>query len=162
MNYISLKSCGSEDFSGFSVTLAVSGCSHMCKGCWAKDSWKSSFGQPFDETAYQTLAEALAKPFINNLVIQGGDGLFHKNVADTLTLCRRVKSKLPEKNIVLFTGYTYEQLQNDLLRQPILSTIDYLVDGKFERELSKNPPPFRGSSNQVIHKLENGVSVGQH
>lgn len=161
MNYMVVNKCSSVDFKGISVVLAVAGCSHKCNSCWVKSAgwWKHTSGQPFDEDAYQELYEAASKPYISNVVIQGGDGLFHKNVHDTIKLCQRLRYDLPDRKIVLFTGYTLEQIQNDLLRQPILDTIDVLIDGKFEIGLSKNPPPFRGSSNQRVIHLENGIPV---
>jgi len=99
-------------------------------------------------------------PFINNVVIQGGDILFHKNVQEGITLCRRLKKDLPDKDIVVFTGYLCSEIKNDLLRSPILDTIDYLMDGKFEHD-KPTTKPFRGSDRQILHKLLNGVSVEQ-
>lgn len=158
MNYISINNCNSEDYLGFSVTLAVSGCSHKCKGCWAVSSWNRNTGSPFTEETYQELYRELNQSFISNLVIQGGDGMFSANYQDTINLCRRIKQELPDIRIVLFTGYTLSQLQNDLLRSPILDTIDILIDGKYEKD-NPTKKPFRGSGNQCRYKLEKGVAT---
>lgn len=66
-----------------------------------------------------------------------------------------VGKELPDKTIWLYTGYTLGQLQNDLLRQPILVEIDILVDGKYEKD-KPTKKPFRGSSNQYIYELKDG------
>lgn len=161
MNYAALINASCVDFHGWSTVLQLSGCSHACEGCFNRDAWKSSFGKPFDAAAYEELYLAASKPYIDSIVLQGGDGLFHKNVPDTIRLCQRLRKELPDKRIVLFTGYTLWQIQQDLLREPILSLIDVLVDGKFVQSLSQNPPPWRGSSNQRIYHLSQGVVVGQ-
>ncbi len=161
MNYVSILPCSTSDYRGISVVISLSGCSHACEGCWAKEAWKSSFGKPFDAAAYEELYLAASKPYVSNIVLQGGDGLFYKSVPDTIRLCQRLRKDLPSKRIVLFTGYTLSQIQNDLLREPILSLVDVLVDGKFEQSLSQNPPPFRGSSNQRVLLLKDGIVVGE-
>lgn len=133
----------------------------MCKGCFNKAAWKSSYGQPFIEDTYQELLEAARKPFIDQVVLQGGDSLYRKNIKNTITLCQRLNKDLG-KPIVLFTGYTYEQIKEDLILQQILPLINYLVDGKFMQELSANPPPYRGSCNQILHTLSEGISIEQN
>lgn len=161
---MSISRCSTSDFRGISVILQVAGCSHKCEGCFVKSSgwWKHNAGQPFTEDSYQELYEAVSKSYNDNIVIQGGDLMYHRNVQEGIKLCQRLRKELPDKNIVLFTGYTYNQLRNDLLRCEVLNHIDYLVDGKFDRSQSKNPPPWRGSHNQVIHTLINGISVEQN
>jgi len=160
MNYMNLIESSCVDFTGWSTVLQVSGCAHKCKGCFAKASHNKNSGSLFDEDAYQELYTAASKPYISNIVMQGGDMMFSANYKEGIALCRRLKKELPDKNIVLFTGYTYEQLQNDLLRQSCLFTIDYLMDGKYEQD-NPTTKPFRGSANQILHKIVKGVSVEQ-
>ena len=69
------------------------------------------------------------------------------------------KALFPEKDIWLYTGYTFESLQHS----PLLSLIDVVVDGMYmedERDISL---AFRGSRNQRIinvpASLEAGVCV---
>lgn len=162
MNYSSLIKTSCVDFTGWSVVLQVTGCSFRCKGCFNPKAQNPKYGQLFTEDSYQELYEAASKSYIDNIVIQGGDLMYHRNVAGGIRLCQRLRKELPDKNIVMFTGYTYNQLRNDLLRCEVLNHITYLVDGKFEISQSKNPPPYRGSHNQVIHTLIDGISVEQN
>lgn len=159
MNYMSLIPSSCVDFGvGWSTVLQVSHCVHMCEGCFNVSSWTKNAGELFTEDTYQELLSYASKPYISNIVMQGGDPLSPLNYKDMITLCRRLKKELPDKNIVLFTGYTYEQLQNDLLRQSCLETIDFLMDGCYEKD-NPTSKPFRGSHNQVLHRIVNGVSV---
>lgn len=156
MNYLSIIKASCVDFSGWSSVLQVSGCSNGCKGCFNYYSHNPKHGLLFTEEIYQELKSYLEKPFINNLVIQGGDCLFKTNIEPSIELCRRVKEDLPNKNIVVFTGYTLEQIQNDEKRVDILKHIDYLVDGKYDKTLPS--AKFRGSSNQrIIHLIDGKV-----
>ena len=155
MRYMSILPCSTEDYYGFSVVVAVSGCSHQCEGCWSKASWRYTEGTEFTEETYQTLL-ALAKPdHISSIVWQGGDPLFHKNYKAVIEISRRLKKDLPNKKIVLFTGFTLWQIESDFLRAPILNTIDVLVDGKYEKD-NPTTKPFRGSDNQRLIVLSQG------
>ena len=160
MNYMSLITASCVDFSNWSVVLQVSHCIHMCKGCFNESSWHKNAGELFTEEVYHELLSCAEKPFISNVVLQGGDPLSPLNYSEMITLCRRLRKDLPNKKIVLFTGYTYEQLQNDLLRAPILETIDFLMDGKFQKD-NPTTKPFRGSDNQILHELVKGISIKQ-
>lgn len=160
MNYASLITSSCVDFNGWSTVIQISGCSHACKGCFNKSAWKSSYGQPFTEETYQELLEAASKPFISQVVIQGGDGLYRKNVKDTITLCQRLNRDLG-KPIVLFTGYTYEQIKEDLILQQVLPLVSYIMDGKYEHDRPATKP-FRGSDRQVLHTIVDGISIAQN
>lgn len=157
MNYANIITASCVDFHGWSTVLQVSGCSHMCKGCFNKAAWKSSYGQPFTEDSYQELLKAASKPFIDQVVLQGGDILYHKNVKEAIILCQRLNKDLG-KPIVLFTGYTYSEIKEDLVLQQILPLVDYLMDGRYKCD-NPTTKPFRGSDNQCLYKIENGVGI---
>ena len=67
-------------------------------------------------------------------------------------LTKKIKEKRNDLNILIYTGYTYEELleisKEDEYAEKLLELTDYLIDGRFvlaERDLSLL---FRGSSNQ--------------
>lgn len=161
MNYMQYIKGDDANGVGMRCTLFVSGCEMGCVACHNKESWKLTAGQKYTTILEDQIIEDLKSPFIDGLSLSGGNPTHPKNFDTVMELCKRVK-KETGKSIWLWTGYTLEQIQNDLLRQPILSCIDYLVDGKFDISQSKNPPPYRGSHNQVIHTLINGISVEQN
>ena len=77
-------------------------------------------------------------------------------MTEILELCKIVKSRYPDKDIWIYSGFTYEQLletsNTNILN--ILLQSDYLVDGPFIKELRDLSIPFRGSTNQRIIDLE--------
>ena len=95
--------------------------------------------------------------YYEGLTILGSEPFELQNQPDVLELVLRVKKELPEKNIWMYTGYTYHQ---DLVpggcryipdvTNTILDHIDVLVDGKFVEEKKNLALYFRGSENQRI------------
>ena len=75
-----------------------------------------------------------------------------------LSLVKEVREAFPNKNIWVYTGYTYEQIQsfepNMDKRREILSYCDVLVDGKFEKDKRDVKDPFAGSTNQKVIYLK--------
>ncbi|AGH32195.1 anaerobic ribonucleotide reductase small subunit [Vibrio phage 11895-B1] len=140
---------------GSRVVVWLSGCTHNCDGCFSPNSHNPSNGDMIDETFLTKIKEDLSKNFIKGLTWSGGDPLHKRNVDQVLKFSSEVKHLFPDKDIWLYTGYTIEQIYEDPLRKPILGVIDYLVDGKYNQNLQ--PVQFRGSSNQNIYKITNGI-----
>ncbi|QFI38357.1 anaerobic ribonucleoside-triphosphate reductase-activating protein [Moritella marina ATCC 15381] len=135
---------------GTRVTLFVSGCEHQCKGCYNQSTWSPRNGSVFTQAMEDKIINDLNDPRIRRkgLSLSGGDPLYPSNLDCILKLVKRVKKECVGKNIWLWTGYTIEQLTPEQKR--IMQYVDYLVDGKFEQQLSDPALKFRGSSNQRI------------
>ena len=136
---------------GLRVVLWVAGCTHCCKECQNPVTWDPDGGLLFDEAAKQEIFEQLDKDYISGITFSGGDPFF--NPKEFLTLLRVMKERTG-KNIWCYTGYTYEELQADPERSPLLEYIDVLVDGRFVQALYSPYLEFRGSSNQRIISLK--------
>ena len=74
-----------------------------------------------------------------------------RNVETLLPLVQRVKRECPDKDIWVWTGYKLEEL--DAYQRQMLPYIDVLIDGKFIQEQADPSLVWRGSANQVIHRL---------
>lgn len=86
--------------------------------------------------------------------ILGGEPLLFPN--EMLQLVRAIKERHPDKTIWMWTGFTYESLNDDQLK--VLHYVDYLVDGAFIEDLKNPDLAFRGSSNQRILKINHSES----
>ncbi len=158
MNYCGITAPDIANGTGCRVVLWISGCNHKCKGCHNPETWDYKYGKKFDEDAKNIIYQWLSKPYIKGLTISGGDPLDRSNdeLLEILDLCIYVKTNFPDKDIWIYSGFTYEQLletsNTNILN--ILLQSDYLVDGPFIKELRDLSIPFRGSTNQRIIDLE--------
>ena len=130
---------------GCRVSLWVQGCTHHCKGCHNPETWCFDGGKIFDDEAKEKLFNILSLSYIDGLTLSGGDPL--DSYDDVLELVIECKSKFPEKNIWLYTGYCMEDINPE-----ILPYIDYIVDGEYKEEMRDTSLAFRGSQNQRIWK----------
>ena len=135
---------------GIRCTLFVSGCSHKCIGCHNKETINPNYGEEFTEEVIQRILNDLKDTRINRkgLTISGGDPLFYKNVKEVVSLAKRVKEECPDKDIWLWTGFKMSELDSE--QRKILDYVDFIVDGRFVKELKDPSLKFRGSSNQNI------------
>ena len=129
---------------GLRVVLWVSGCEHKCYNCHNKITWDINNGLIFDDNAKEEIFRQLEKDYIKGITFSGGDPLHKQNRTEVFNLVKEIKTKFPKKDIWLYTGYTWEEI-NDL---DIIDYIDVLVDGKYIEELSNPELEWRGSSNQ--------------
>lgn len=154
MNYLQYYPVDIVNGEGTRCTLFVSGCEHGCKGCYNQKSWSFSAGVLFDQAMEDQIIRDLKDTRIKRqgLSLSGGDPLHPRNMPTLLALVQRVKRECPEKDIWLWTGYKLEELNEE--QQQMLPYIDVLIDGKFVKALADPSLIWRGSSNQVVHRLK--------
>ena len=141
---------------GVRLSIFVSGCTNHCKGCFQPQTWDFEYGKLYTYSIEKFILEELSKNYYDGLTILGGEPFEISNQRVLVNLIRKIKTEMPEKNIWIYTGFTYD---NDLIKggcryiectDEILDSIDILVDGKFVEELKNICLNFRGSSNQRI------------
>lgn len=155
MNVIDMTSPDVNNGTGFRVTLWIAGCRHKCKGCQNPHTWNYNQGKPL-RTYWKRLKDELEKPYIYGLTLSGGDPLDQSNL-DLLRLyffLKKVKRKFPHKDIWIYSGYTYEEIQTSFFKKLVLKCCDVLVDGPYNCYMRDTSLPFRGSTNQQIIKLK--------
>lgn len=62
-----------------------------------------------------------------------------------------MRAECPGKDIWLWTGYRLAEL--DAQQMQVVDRINVLIDGKFVQDLKDPALIWRGSSNQVVHRL---------
>lgn len=148
MNYIKITKNDIANGAGVRVVLWCAGCNLHCKGCHNPSTWSFCAGQPFDKSSLNELYEALDKPYIQGLTLSGGNPM--DNIPEVLHICRTVKEKFPNKDIWLYSGYTFEELRQSQTAMCVLEYVDVLVDGPYIEEQRDILLPWRGSRNQRV------------
>ena len=131
---------------GLRVVLWLSHCDHKCPHCQNPETWDANSGILFDEEAKQELFDDLSKNYIAGLTLSGGDPLSSINRYEIIPLLMEIKDTFPDKDVVCYTGYLWEDVK-DL---EAIKYIDILVDGEFKIDLSNPSPMWVGSTNQRI------------
>lgn len=137
------------DGPGIRFTIFVQGCPHHCKECHNESTWD------FEEGKYVTIDRLLEEidkdPLLKGVTFSGGEPICQSKALKKLA--KKIKKR--DLDLVVFTGYTYEQLleKNDEDINELLELTDLLVDGPFEIENRDLSLKFRGSSNQRIIDL---------
>ena len=160
MKYAKIKKCDVANGPGVRVSLYVSGCNHHCKGCFNPETWDFNGGKEFTgETMNKIIANLNKYGIHRSLCILGGEPLCKQNLALTEFIINSDKAALPETKIYVWTGYILEDLildENEHLKS-VLNKINYLIDGPFIEEKRDLRLQMRGSSNQRIIRINQGI-----
>lgn len=140
---------------GNRFVIWVQGCPFNCKGCIAP-KWI-----PFEKAniiALEDLAKVIvAQENIEGITISGGEPMMQ--AGRLARLLEMVKKERPELTVMVFSGFTKEQLVWDEALE-LLAQIDLLIDGNYI-EQKNDGKGLRGSSNQQFHFLTNRLSPQQ-
>lgn len=148
MNYHEIEKCSISNGTGFRTVLWISGCSLNCKGCHNQQAQDKNSGKLFDESAKKELFDSINHEYIRGVTLSGGHPLEPYNLKDVVDLMKTIKEKYPDKDIWVYTGYTFSVVKNKM--PDVLKYADVIVDGRYIEELRDITLKFRGSSNQRI------------
>lgn len=159
MHYGEIKNCDIANGIGVRVSLFVSGCTNHCEDCFQPETWDFNYGNDFTEETENRILEMLAPDYICGLTVLGGEPFEPENQRVLVDFLRKVRRKYPEKSIWCFTGFTLEMLETEGTHchceatEEMLSLIDVLVDGRFDKNKKNISLRFRGSENQRLIDL---------
>lgn len=147
------------DGPGIRLTLYLQGCSHRCPGCHNPETQEATGGvqMGLDEI----LALIRQAGGIDGVTFSGGEPF--EQPAPLLSLAAALQSL--GLNLVLYSGYTFEQLlKRGRMNPAILGLLKagwLLVDGPFIQEQRNLNLPYRGSDNQRIIDLTPSLKAGK-
>ena len=128
---------------GNRFAMWVQGCSLRCEGCFEKNIWNKSGGR---SVAVCDLAGTILKnDSCEGITILGGEPFEQAE-----SLCILLKSIHEQKNVIVFSGYTYEELKEKKCEfvNEMLKYTDLLIDGRFLEAHMDLVRPLVGSVNQ--------------
>ena len=130
---------------GNRIVLWVAGCSRACKKCANPELWVRHEYQKIMPDRLVKAMQNVINNGVDGVTIPGGEPF------DQASQLYQFLDGLPDHmDILVFTGYSYEELLIKQESRELLSRIDVLIDGEYVDEWNDNQSALRGSSNQRI------------
>jgi anaerobic ribonucleoside-triphosphate reductase activating protein len=132
---------------GLRYVIWVQGCMRNCNGCTSPES------RPMEEKILVDI-DNLTQSIIENqsnegITISGGEPFLQ--ASKLIVLLKKVKEQRPDLNVIIYTGFSIEDLIWDSAQELLVLT-DLLIDGEYIENLNDSKG-IRGSSNQRFHYL---------
>ena len=162
MRYASIRTLDISNGEGIGVALFVQGCPFHCYNCFNPQTWNFNEGKEWNDDIKGDFLNIIRQcEYSDRVTIIGGEPLCEQNRFDVGVLISDIKTEFPQKTIWLYTGYTWEELINDVSALNIIEFIDIIVDGRYIDELRDITLPFRGSSNQRVIDVKKSLKTGE-
>lgn len=147
------------DGPGIRYTIFTQGCRHNCQGCQNPQTHDFKGGDVVDTD--DLFDEMMADPLIKGVTFSGGDPF--EQPAPLAELAAKVHAA--GRDVIAYTGYTYEQLLAKSASEPavmaLLRDTDTLIDGRFIKEQLNLELKFRGSENQRVIDVPKSLATGE-
>ena len=143
------------DGPGLRYTIFTQGCFHNCSGCHNPKSHDINGGYLKD--IQDILSEITANPLLDGITLSGGEPMLQ--VKPLIEIYKEVKAM--GLNIVVYSGFTYEEILKDAKKKELLQLCDMLIDGKFEQDKKSLALLYRGSANQRLINVQESLKQGK-
>ena len=125
--------------------LWVHGCCFDCPGCLADNA---KFGA-YDEMDIESISKKILLSGCEGITVSGGEPFMQSAALSELIRITRLRKNI---GVIVYSGYTLDEIKNTPEFLPLLSEIDILIDGRYKKELDDGRA-YVGSRNQQIHYL---------
>lgn len=135
---------------GKRAVLWVQGCALGCPGCFNPETHGFDGGQvqPVETVLEMILA---VQDGLEGLTLSGGEPLHqHRALA---RLLKEVKAQT-NLSVLVFTGYSWEEIQKLPRVEEFLAQVDVLIAGRYQAD-QRVAQGLIGSANKVVHCLTN-------
>lgn len=147
------------DGPGLRFAVFCQGCPHRCPGCHNPHTHDFSGGSL--TSAAGLLLEMDKNPLLSGVTLSGGEPFCQ--AAELVPLARGVRER--GKDVVCYSGYTWEELWEKAQADPgvrgLLELVDVLVDGRYLEEERDLTLRFRGSRNQRVLDAPRSLREGR-
>ena len=171
MNYASIRELDISNGESVGVALFVQGCpfNPHCHNCFNPETWDFNGGKEWTKDVEKEFLNLIKRPYIKRISFLGGEPLAEQNLDNILNLVNEIGLSFPNKNIWLYSGYTWENIfgdygldiSNNSKRREIIRKCNIMVDGKYidsKRDVSLK---WRGSSNQRVIDIQKTLQRGE-
>jgi anaerobic ribonucleoside-triphosphate reductase activating protein len=136
---------------GKRIGIWVQGCTLACDGCINEMIWSKKKGKSIAIYELYQFIESISEDY-DGVTISGGEPFQQYEQLIAFSYLIKTRTKL---NIHCFTGYEVKELEELFPDKLFLNYIDYLVDGRYVKELHSNNN-LVGSSNQKTYHINEG------
>ena len=145
------------DGPGIRFTVFAQGCPHGCFKCHNPQTWDFDGGT--DVEVDKIAKKVMENPMIKGVTFSGGEPFCQAE--GFLELAKNLKEN--GIDIVIFTGYLYEELlaSEDKNIHELLKEAWLVIDGPFDNDKKDLSLKFRGSSNQRIIDSAASIKAGK-
>ena len=125
--------------------LWVHGCCFDCEGCLARNT---RFGA-YRNVSVSALASDIKESGCDGITISGGEPFLQ---AEALAELVKEVQAGRDIGVIIYSGFTLEELKERSDAPALLSVTDILIDGRYQKDLDDGRA-YIGSSNQLLHYL---------
>ena len=113
------------------LSVFCSGCNFRCKGCQNEQLQHIKHGRLlYCQEIYIEILKRNPHTLFSSVVFLGGEWLLYKESYYTITKLIKLDKTLQGINIILYTGYTFEDINKSYLQYT-----DVIIDGTYEEHL---------------------------
>lgn len=153
MRYAMIRDMDISNGLGIGVSIFFQGCKFHCNNCFNKSTWDFNGGKRLTNEVIDKFVEISSNNNIDHISILGGEPL-QQNLYELNQFIKRINKEVG-KPIIMWTGYTYENLSIEQLE--VIKNVDILIDGQFIQELYDPRLLYRGSSNQRVIDVQKSL-----
>lgn len=137
---------------GDRFVIWTQGCRKMCKNCYNPETWSHYRNNLID---IDLLVEEIKNSSISGVTISGGDPF--EQPEELFYLLGKIKQLDLSDGVIVFSGYTIDEIRVREELRKSLDYIDVLIDGLYidEKRITNG---LAGSSNQEFHFLSDKIS----
>jgi len=137
---------------GERFVIWTQGCTKGCKNCYNPETWSHYKNNLIP---IENILEDIKNSSATGVTISGGDPL--EQPMEIFSLLEKISLLDLKDGVIVFTGYTLEEIKKDPQLESCLKYIDVLIDGRYieEKRISSG---LAGSSNQEFHFLTDKIS----
>jgi anaerobic ribonucleoside-triphosphate reductase activating protein len=139
---------------GVRAVIWVQGCSLGCPGCFNPETHSPTGGERVPvEDLFRRVVALENKDAIEGITVSGGEPLQQRR--PLLALLRRVREET-SLSTLMFTGYTWDEIQRMSDAGALLACVDVLIAGRYDasqRIAGGSENGLRSSANQTVHLL---------
>lgn len=137
---------------GDRFVIWTQGCRKGCKNCYNPETWSHYKNNLI---TIEEIIEEIKISSATGVTISGGDPL--EQPMEIFSLLEKISLLDLKDGVIVFTGYTIEEIKKDPQLERCLKYIDVLIDGRYVDELRISSGLF-GSSNQNVHIYSDKIS----